>query len=261
MLPVLVSAGIYLFAHFLRSVRFWLLMEDPQLSLRNTFFTFQVTSAFGAAASIFVAEIMRVVVLIRLSGRSRAIEVLSMIVFCRSMDFLVASSPLLLNASLSKAVPLDRFSLLTFFLVGILLGLICCSQQALSFIRQVIVARGRTRFHLQLIRLLSMVENGFYRFLDRPVSIVIFNLLLTILIWGLDALAMMNITGLPLVEQLIQWSEHANGKFFHIVEAHPMESVIRENLVQPQIYIAGFLLIILIPSLMRGLKGMAWQKH
>lgn len=255
-----IASLIYLSAHFLRAVRFWLLIKKADLPLRSTFAVYQITNTLGGLFFAPLAELLRLVALIRLAGPSAWIAVVSVSVFCRLLDFIVASAPLLKR-------DIDSSALLTFLLVGLILGFATCSRDALSFTKKVLVARGHSRWHLHLIRFLGEIESGFYTFLEQPLSSLVFNVLITLTIWALDVLALSQIaeylqTGDSQFFQLVNvWSEFAYGRFFGISTPEETTLAIQTYLLKPQLIYALVLSLALGLAYRPARKGVLWKSH
>ncbi len=255
-----IASLIYLTAHFLRGVRFWLLIKKADLPLRSTFAVYQITNTLGGLFLAPVAELARIFALIRLAGPGTWIAVISVSVFCRLLDFIVASAPLLRR-------DIDSSALLTFLMVGLVLGFATCSRDALSFTKKVLVARGHSRWHLHLIRFLGEIESGFYTFLEQPLSNLIFNVLMTLTIWALDVFALTLIgehlqISDPHFFQLVNvWSEFAYGRFFGISTPESTTLAIQTYLLKPQLIYSLILSAALGLTYWPARKGVLWKSH
>lgn len=273
------AAAVYMLAHLLRALRFWLLLKRADLSLRENFVIFQVTNTIGGVVSALGAEVLRIAALVGWAGRASLIPVLSISLFCRLLDFVVASLPLVLNSLVRPEDPiLDSHALLAFMLIGVFLGLMGFSHSAVSFLKKVLVARGSTRLHLHLIRGLSEIEKSFYTFLEHRASTLMFNILLTVLIWGCDVLAFLQIAPLvgvgvggagaavgasekSLWGLMSLWSEHAYGRFFGLTVAGIDGHLLYEFLILPQVLLALGLLAWAMGMRFRTLKERKWINH
>jgi hypothetical protein len=247
---ILAAMAFYTLAHLLRAFRFWLLLQDPNLSLKKTFVIFQGTSALGGVIPLLVVEIARWVALTYVAGRKQMVAVVSMNLFARLLDVLVAAVPLLVNTLfIYKGPQADPNGVFLFSLLAIGLGLVCTAPQALTFIKQVTIARGRSAMSVSIVRWMILAERGFFRFLDQPLSSLVFQVLLTALIWSLDILAFDQVS--PLFRLPIGnkwdvaslWSAHSFGRLFGMGADPLAPPALWSTLIMPQLILTAVLLL------------------